>query len=229
MAFIPYRPATPFTLSNVTATQQLNVAAINGVTNAMKHLRQRGRQPVTVAGMRVNGKVIPALGDSYPGTGTIYLSRKYISIPVTIAPADTKFCMFWNFQCNPWIGSPTYPPSLIGSDLFVDIVQAGAAFNIAQASFIDLTPPTYLGSQLVIANLPNGLSLDMAEPTVVYLRVYLDQTAGYQFNYDTNQWDSIGGVDTWNDAPVSPFPNLTTFWNGLMNLSFATFSECNAC
>jgi hypothetical protein len=230
MAFTPYRPAQPFTLANVAAGQVLNVAAINGVTNSMKHLRQRGRQPVTVTGMRVNGAVIPALGVSYPPIGTFRLSRKYISIPLTIPPHDTKFCMFFNFQLNPWVADgTTYPTSLVGGDLTIDLVQAGAAYTIATASFIDQTPPTYLGSQLVIANLPNKLSLSQIENSTVYLRVYLDQTVRYIPNLDTGVYDYDGPQDSWLDTVVTPFPNLSTFWNGLMNLSFATFSECNAC
>lgn len=230
MAFTPYRPAQPFTLTNVSTGQALNVAAINGVTNSMKHLRQRGRQPVTVTGMRVNGAVIPALGNSYPPAGTIYLSRKYICIPLTIPPHDRKFCMFFNYQLNPWtFDYSTNPTSLVGSDLFIDLVQAGAAYNIAHVSFIDQVPPTYLGSQLVIANLPNGLSLSQTENSTVYLRVYLDQTSGYYPNPETQEYEYTGSVDSVQDNGVPPWPNLSTFWNGLMNLSFATFAECNAC
>lgn len=228
MPFTPYRPATPFALTNVVNNQALNVAAINGVTNAMKHLKERGRLPVTVTGTRVNGRVIPALGDAYPTSGNIYLGRKYISIPITIPPSHTRFCMFFNYRLNQWLVDNTVTPNIrIGSDLKIDLVKDLAAVNIAKASFIDLTPGIYLGSQLVIRNLPN-LIINPLEPTTCYIRVFLDETSGYILD-QTSNYQYVGGQDIWLNTPWPPFPNLITFWNGLMNLSFSTFSECNPC
>jgi len=136
--------------------------------------------------------------------------------------------MFFNYRLNQWLVDNTVTPNIrIGSDLQIDLVKDLAAVNIAKARFIDLTPGIYLGSQLVIRNLPN-LIINPLEPTTCYIRVFVDETSGYILD-QTSNYQYVGGQDIWLNTPWPPFPNLVTFWNGLMNLSFSTFSDCNPC
>lgn len=214
MPFTPHRNATPYALTNI-ALGAINATALNGIANAMQHLSDIGKLPVTVSGARVNGRVIPALGYAYPDSGQIRLQRKSINIPVEIPPNFNRFCLFFGYRLNP--APMPIPPYASGATLQIDLVKAGAAYPIASATWETLTispPDYYVGQQLIVGKLPVELALSPVDTEQLYLRVYLDMT---------------GGQDTLLDAHVNPFPNMPDFWNGLGSLSFAVFRDCGGC
>jgi hypothetical protein len=236
MAFIPYRPAQPYVLTNVATGQVINATALNGVANSMRHLAERGRLPVTVTGARTNGKVIPAVGLAYPDAGIFRPSRKYISVPVEVPPHDTHFAMLFTYRCQvTYVGAYN---EITGLDVDIDLMQAGAAYNIARGSFTEFLSPNpvspygvpYYSFQLVIGKLPNNLAVSLTEPTQLYLRVYADFTATYRGTVTGQGLTKIESRDSiLAGTTVTPTPNLSTYWNGLMSLSFSTYRECESC
>jgi hypothetical protein len=235
MAFIPYRPAQPYVLTNVATGQVINATALNGVANSMRHLAERGRLPVTASGMRVNDRVIPVVGVAFPDLPTFKLTRRYVSIPVTIPPHDTHFNMFFTYRANPFAFT-TSPTTFIGLDCTIALVQAGADYNLAVASFSEFLPPNsttpvppdpYYNARFVSGKLPNNLAFSLTEPTQVYIRIYADFTATYQLIND--EWVVQDSDDSFLNYDAAPFPNLSTFWNGIGSLSFSTYRECESC
>lgn len=235
MAFTTHRPAPSYVLTNVANGQIINAAAINGVVNSMKHFAQRGRLQCTAPGMRVNQHTIPVVGVVFPDLPTFKLSRYYVSIPVTIAPHDTHFNMFFTYRCNPY--QPyTNPVAVVGLDCDIELVQAGSAYPLAVASFSEFLPPNsttpvppnpYYNFRFVAGSLPNGLSLSLTEPTQCYIRIYADFTARYEL--DGTEWVDTGSYDAAIDDDVQPWPNLATFWNGIGSLLFSTYKPCEGC
>jgi hypothetical protein len=236
MAFIPYRPAQPYVLTNVANGQVINATALNGVANSMRHLAERGRLPVTASGMRVNDRVIPVVGVAFPDLPTFKLTRRYVSIPVTIPPHDTHFNMFFTYRANVYAAIGIGTLTAVGLDLTIDMVQAGSPYTLAVASFSEFLPPNsatpvppdpYYNARFVSGKLPNNLAFSLTEPTQVYIRIYADFTASYQFI--NGVWVADGSDDSYLNDDAAPFPNLSTFWNGIGSLSFSTYRECESC
>lgn len=235
MPLIPYRPATPFTLTNVANNQALNVAAINGVTNAMKHLKERGRLGLTMAGLRYNNRVVPAIGDYWQSSRTVRLSRKAICAPIDISFSDSWYQLFISYNLRVHaIDTTTSPSTLIGSQFVVSLVQDGQEYELATVSFLDfIIGPNPTTSRFYTGRLPNKINLDIDGSTTCYIKVYFDQTASYQNNSLLNIYTFRGYRNDYLDyqSNINPTPNppAYTFFDGLMNLTFSTFSDCNPC
>ena len=215
MSFTPIRDARAYVLNNVTTGAVISAANMNGLSNAMKHLANRGNCSITASGQRVNDKVIPVLGLAYPDIGTYKVDRQSIAIPFTLPPGYNRYSLFYLFRLQAYAALF----AVYGSKLTVSIAKAGVKYELSTALFVDYSAPFYEGSKIVSAAIPSNLTLGATSTEQLYLVVDLDYTA--DVNGVPN--DDVLGTD------VTAFPNLSTFWRGLFSLRFAVWKDCGGC
>jgi len=215
MSFTPIRDTRAYALANVTDGAVITTADMNGLSDAMGHLANRGLCSITASGQRVNDKVIPVLGVAYPDVGTFFADRKSIAIPFTLPPGYDRFSLFYFFRLQILI----YIASVYGGKLTVSIAKAGVKYELDSVFWAQYAPPFYEGSKFITAEIPRNLTLGTTTTESLYLVIDLDYTAGIDGTPNDN---AIG-------TTITPFPNLSTYWNGLFSLRFAVWKSCDVC
>jgi len=215
MSFTPIRDARSYALANVVDGAIITAPDINGLSDAMSHLANRGLCSITASGQRVNNRVIPVLGVAYPDVGTFVADRKSIAIPFTLPPGYDRYSLFYFFRLQPSVSFITP----FGGKLTLSIVKAGVKYQLDSVYWAQYAAPFYEGSKFITAEIPRNLTLGTTITESLYMVIDIDYTADADGNSD----------DQFLGDGLAPWPNLSTYWNGLFSLRFAVWKSCDVC